>query len=84
MHDHNTNIFLIQNHPVERFWVEINGRVNYPVKASLIKMEEQGVIDMESSMHKFCVSWFAIREFAVLELSLQFKHGMNIQFQVTV
>ena len=61
MHDHNTNIFLIQNHPVERFWVEINGRVNYPVKASLIKMEEQGVIDMESSMHKFCVSWFAIR-----------------------
>ena len=24
-------------------------------------MEELGVIDMESSMHKFCVSWFAIR-----------------------
>ena len=55
------SLFHDQNHPVERFWVEINTRVNYPVKACLVKMEELGVIDMESSMHKFCVSWFAIR-----------------------
>ena len=46
---------------MERFWVEINTRVNYPVKACLIGMEENGEIDMESSMQKFCVSWFAIR-----------------------
>ncbi len=51
----------MQNHPVERMWVEINGRVNYPVKATLIRMEENGEINMESSMQKFCVSWFSIR-----------------------
>lgn len=46
---------------MERFWVEINTRVNYPVKACLIAMEESCEIDMDSAVHKFCVSWFAIR-----------------------
>ena len=41
--------------------MEINTRVNYPVKTCLIKMEEQGQIDMECPMDKFCVSWLAIR-----------------------
>ena len=50
-----------QNHPVERIWVEINSRVNYPVKASLNGMKENGDFDIESDSHKFCVSWFSIR-----------------------
>ena len=50
----------LQNHPVERIWVEINGRVNYPVKASLIQMEENGEINMDCLTHKFCVSWFSV------------------------
>ena len=37
-----------QNHIVERFWVEINSRVNYPVKRCLVNMEEEGEIDMDS------------------------------------
>ena len=45
---------------VERIWVEVNTRVNYPVKAILIEMFEQGEIDLEDSIHKFCVSWFTI------------------------
>ena len=31
------------------------------MKACLIGMEERGETDMELSIHKFCVSWFAIR-----------------------
>ena len=41
--------------------MEINARVNYPVKVCLARIEESGMIDMESSIHKFCLSWFAIR-----------------------
>ena len=50
-----------QNFCVERMWVEINGRVNYPLKTCLVEMEEQSEIDLESSHVKFCVSWFTIR-----------------------
>ena len=46
---------------MERIWVEINSRVNYPVKLCLVKMEESGELNMDLQSHKFCVSWFAIR-----------------------
>lgn len=36
-----------QNHAVERLWVEMNCRTNYPVKRALVQMENEGVIDME-------------------------------------
>ena len=52
------SIVNLSNHPVERFWVEMNTHV---VKACLVKIEEQGEIGMECSLPKFCVSWFAIR-----------------------
>ena len=50
-----------KNHIVERIWVEINGRVNYPIKACLIALEEAGDINMDCSHTKYCVSWFTIR-----------------------
>ena len=50
-----------QNHCVERMWVEINGRVNYPVKACLVTLEERGDIDLDCPHQKFCISWFSIR-----------------------
>ena len=53
--------YVLQNHPIERIWVEINSRVNYPVKACLVKMEEEGQIDMNNEVHKYCVSWLSIR-----------------------
>ena len=41
-------------------WVEINGRVNYPLKNILIKLEEEGVIDMDSPVDRYCVSQFTL------------------------
>lgn len=46
---------------IERMWVEINGRINYPIKALLVEMEENNEINMEDEHIKFCVSWFAMR-----------------------
>ena len=42
----------LQNHCIERMWVEINGRVNYPIKA----MEARSAINMDCAHEKFCVS----------------------------
>ena len=55
----------MQNHTAERFWVEINGRVNYPVKRALIGMQERGEIDMDSPTHQFCTSWYTLRVVSV-------------------
>ena len=55
------DVLTFQNHCVERMWVEINGRVNYPIKACLIEMQERNEINMDSEHVKFCVSWFTIR-----------------------
>ena len=46
---------------IERLWVEVNGRVNYPIKAVLVEMEENDEINMENNHIKFCVSWFTMR-----------------------
>ena len=50
---------------VERIWVEVNTRVNYPIKAALIDMLEHGQISVDDDLDKFCVSWF------ILQLKLQ-------------
>lgn len=52
---------------VERIWVEVNTslRVNYPVKAVLLEMLEQGDINLDDSLHKFCTSWFSIKVVSV-------------------
>lgn len=49
-----------QNHRAERIWPEINSGINYPVKALLVQMENEEVIDMRNETHKFCVSWVTI------------------------
>ena len=54
-----------QNHIVERIWVEVNARVNYPVKEVLIDMMESGDFSLDSDLDKFCVSWFSIQVAAV-------------------
>lgn len=46
---------------IERLWVEVNTRVNYPVKKVLIEMENAGDINMGDDLHKYCVSWFSIK-----------------------
>lgn len=65
---------------VERIWVEVNARVNYPIKTALIDMMESGDFSLDNDSDKFCVSWFAIKVAAVgIEL---LHHGMSIQYQV--
>ena len=51
----------VQNHCVERMWVEVNSRVNYPIKSCLVCLEERGEINMDDDHIKYCVSWFTIR-----------------------
>ena len=45
---------------IERLWVEINSRINYPVKQVLVEMDNNGDINMADSLHRYCVSWIAI------------------------
>lgn len=52
---------LLQNHPIERLWVEVNGRVNYPIKLALNSLMEQAQINMDCPTTKFCVSWVSMR-----------------------
>ena len=54
------HLYLSQNHVVERMWVEINSRINYPVKRCLLDMVENGLLQLENPMVQFCVSWYTI------------------------
>ena len=47
---------VIQNHIAERHWVEVNSRVNYPLKAALTWMQSNSIIDLDCPVTKFCVS----------------------------
>ena len=53
-------LFFIKNHIVERTWVEVNNRVNYPIKKILIGMVEREEVDIHDDHHKYCISWFTI------------------------
>ena len=54
-------LYNVQNHCVERMWVEINTRVNYPIKTCLISLQRSGDIDLDCPYQKFCISWFSLR-----------------------
>ena len=42
---------------IERMWVEVNARVNYPIKRALQEMSDSGELDMDNEVHKYCTSW---------------------------
>ena len=39
--------------------MEVNTRVNYPIKTALVEFENNSVFDMENETDKFCVSWIS-------------------------
>lgn len=41
-------------------WVEINTRINYPIKEILLRMVDDGDLNMDDPLHQFCSSWFTI------------------------
>ena len=45
--------------PIERFWPEVNVRVNYPIKNALVELNNNQMIDMSCEVQKFCVSFVA-------------------------
>lgn len=52
----NFPLLFLQNLRIERFWVEVNAHVNYPIKNTLQNMEESGITDTELEATKFFVS----------------------------
>ena len=65
-----------QNHRVERLWPEGNQRINDPVKQVLVEMENNGEIDMNCEVTKFCVSFVSIM--VVSEPTSQFISAWNM------
>ena len=53
--------FFLKNHVIERFWVEVNQRVNKPLKDCLLRFERCKVFDTDNPVELFCVSWVTIR-----------------------
>ena len=48
--------YFQQNHIAERHWVEVNSRVNYPIKAALTWMQTNQIIDLDCPVTQYCVS----------------------------
>ena len=53
--------FKLQNHCVERMWVEVNARINYPIKAVLVQMEQRDELNLNCDHERFCISWYTMR-----------------------
>ena len=47
--------YIPANHRVQRYWPEVNQRINYPIKRVVIEMERCGEIDMSNGLTKFCL-----------------------------
>ena len=51
----------IHNLRAERFWGQVNQRVNYPLKAALRFLEENERITLSNPVAKFSISWVAMQ-----------------------
>ena len=57
MYPHVT-LLVSQNRTIERLWVAVNARINYPVKAVLFEMLESSEISTENVVTQYCLSLF--------------------------
>nr|XP_023675706.1 uncharacterized protein LOC111848157 [Paramormyrops kingsleyae] len=44
-----------RNHVIERMWLEVNTRVNYPLKTALVQLVDQEELNMEDSILYLCI-----------------------------
>ena len=44
---------------IERFWPEVNVRVNYPIKKALVELDNNLMIDISCEIQKVSVSFVA-------------------------
>lgn len=51
---------LFQNNRIERWWVEQNRRVGYPIKYCLLDLECRNLIDRDIPHHLFAISQISI------------------------
>lgn len=51
---------FFQNNRIERYWVENNQRVAYPIKSALIELESMGIVDVDVPHHLFSISRIAM------------------------
>ena len=61
MHSVQKEYFSFKNHTIERVWVEVNTRINYPIKEALIAMCDDGEISTDDELSKACISWFSMQ-----------------------
>lgn len=54
------NIILLSRIRVERLCFEVNDRVNYPLKETLVKIMDISEVNVDNKLHKYCVTWFTI------------------------
>ena len=51
----------IHNLRAERFWCNVNQRVNHSLKAALSELEGRGCFDLSNDLDKFCFSWVVLQ-----------------------
>ncbi len=54
-------VLLLQNHTIERIWVEVNKIINYPIKEILARMVQNEEIFLEDPLHQYCCSWLSLQ-----------------------
>ncbi len=55
-------VLLLQNHTIERVWVEVNRRINYPpIEEILARMVQNEEIFLEDPLHQYCCSWLLLQ-----------------------
>lgn len=52
--------FFVHNLPAERKWPEVNQRVLYPIKETLVRMENGLLINMHDPVVQFCFSFITM------------------------
>ena len=66
--------------------MEVNKRVNYPIKKVLVDMMHKGDICMDNPLHQFCSSWLALyvsnvgARYFVTSLNAHPIPGMNFYY----